>query len=1268
MPVEESTAISAQDGQGGGSHGPFAVGFGPSLYEDFAHATHTDPLDVRQLAVTISIKPLARGEGLKYLMESVVRGDGAVGLTSPLSRYYAESGTPPGRFLGGGLAFVNGGQGVAVGTEVGQDELAHMLSVVGDPITGELLGARSRSGAASATGSQKLAGFDLTFSLPKSISTAWALADAGTQALIYQAHQDAIAETIAYAERHTFFSRSGANGVVQESIEGVIAAAFDHWDSRAGDPQLHTHVVVENLAKTTRDGKWRTIDSRALFKQVVTLSEMHQGIVQDLLAERLGWGFDARQRQHSTVPKWEVAGVSDAVQREFSQRSSQLLSEKDRLVEDFIAYRGRTPTNREVIKLRQRATLTTRPDKHHHSLAEQTDQWRQRARRYVGGDTVAFVLKLAGQGPKTPRLRLDDLTPAARDEVANRVIRAVGDVRSTYTRANLVAETHRQMHGWRFADPTDRLAGAEAIADAAETMSILLTPVERLHVPARFRNEAGVSRFTPATSRIFTTAAVIKAEERLLAAGRALTGVRVAPGTVAHVTSLPLPGKAGLMLSDDQAYAVERVATSGRTLDVLVGPAGTGKSTSMLGLRTAWEAEHGPGSVVGLAPSAAAADVLADELGIPTENTAKWLYEHDKTTRRLKEAAKLHAAEIDLTRPSSARRRAAATSLAASAAKWQFKADQLVIVDEASLAGTFSLDRIVSAAKNAGAKVLLVGDWAQLSAVEVGGAFSMLVADRNNPDHNDPDSESGMAPELTDVRRFRNDWEKAASVELRTGRSTAIDIYTAHGRVHGGDRDSALEQLYGAWRSDVAAGKTSLMIAGDRAAVADLNARARADLVDAGVVEEKGLRLTGWTVAGVGDQVITRHNERTLAIGGTWVKNGDRWIVTDVNHDGSMTVQRHTGAGSTGTGGAVVLPAGYVAEHVELGYAVTAHRAQGATVDTAHSLATATTTREVLYVAATRGREANHLYVDTTHDPDPDTSHGKPEQRDVHQVLEGILANTGTEAAATVTAQALAGEHQSLTHLYREYASIAREADTDHWARVLDRVSGTADGTRIDVDELTASPSWPTLAHTLRDLDGRGLDPHQALEAVLPHALTARDPAADTAQPADPAARLVAALRTHVVETADGPPVPRDRSVLGLLAYPHVSSPDLKRGLDERAAAMRERAQQPSTTPSPGTTDGCASSGPRPWLGPPGLSGCVTHAPSRPAASSTDTPAPPATWLPRRRVALSSATPRQRRLRFSALRRSRRSKRPRRRFSPPCAGPSPALRWDTDRG
>ena len=253
----------------------------------------------------------------------------------------------------------------------------------------------------------------------------------------------------------------------------------------------------------------------------------------------------------------------------------------------------------------------------------------------------------------------------------------------------------------------------------------------------------------------------MEAEARLLEAGRQVGGPAASMGIVASVTGANLPGRHH-PLSIDQALAVERIATSGRSLDVLVGPAGTGKSTTMAGLRAVWEAEYGAGSVLGLAPSAAAAEVLAEELGIDTENTAKWLYEHRREAERLHKIGRargeLASPHFPASRATLGHRARAWPRAEDELARWRLSAGQLVIVDEASLAGTFALDELVGAAGAAGTKVVLVGDDRQISAVESGGMFAALVRDRD-----------GLAPALSDVRRFAHEWEKAASVELRAG-------------------------------------------------------------------------------------------------------------------------------------------------------------------------------------------------------------------------------------------------------------------------------------------------------------------------------------------------------------------------------------------------------------------------------------------------------------------------------------------------------------------
>jgi len=268
--------------------------------------------------MTVSIRRMTLGSGYKYLMGSVAQSDGASQHASALTRYYAESGTPPGRFIRHGLAGLGHGIGIEPGAQVTEEHLFRMLGMVQDPLTGEQLGrppkvqkppqaelVRTRISAetaglkgdqldaavlkikaeertAEAKMARAVAGFDLTFSAPKSVSVAWALADRGTQAVIYEAHQQALAYVLRYAEQCVFTSRSGKHGVVQEEIRGVVGAAFDHWDSRAGDPQLHTHVVVMNRAQS-EDGAWRTLDSRGMFRATVGLSEMYNGVLSDFL-------------------------------------------------------------------------------------------------------------------------------------------------------------------------------------------------------------------------------------------------------------------------------------------------------------------------------------------------------------------------------------------------------------------------------------------------------------------------------------------------------------------------------------------------------------------------------------------------------------------------------------------------------------------------------------------------------------------------------------------------------------------------------------------------------------------------------------------------------------------------------------------------------------------------------------------------------------------------------------------------------------------------
>ncbi|MBW4079198.1 MAG: AAA family ATPase, partial [Acidobacteria bacterium] len=151
-----------------------------------------------------------------------------------------------------------------------------------------------------------------------------------------------------------------------------------------------------------------------------------------------------------------------------------------------------------------------------------------------------------------------------------------------------------------------------------------------------------------------------------------------------------------------------------------------------------------------------------------TDNLAKWLHEHRQHSQRTRELGELREKVRLIERsgrvPSSGLR-SDITRRQEALARWTLRAGQLVVVDEASLAATFALDELTSAALDAQAKVVLVGDWAQLSSVDAGGMFRTLVRDRDD------------APTLADVRRFRSAWEKEASSEVRNGTSTALGTY-----------------------------------------------------------------------------------------------------------------------------------------------------------------------------------------------------------------------------------------------------------------------------------------------------------------------------------------------------------------------------------------------------------------------------------------------------------------------------------------------------------
>ena len=232
---------------------------------------------------------------------------------------------------------------------------------------------------------QTVAGYDLTFSPVKSVSTLWAVADPAVAAVIERAHQAAVKDALTFIEKHALFTRTGPQGIRQVNVRGLVATAFTHRDSRAGDPDLHTHVAVANKVQTL-DGRWLSIDGRVLFKANVAASETYNTALEQHLRDSLGVRFAERPgTDPAKRPIREIVGVDPRLNQRWSTRRAHINTRRGELAIQFQLDHGRPPTPVEALHLAQQATLETRDAKHEpRSLAEQRTTWLGRGRSRVG--------------------------------------------------------------------------------------------------------------------------------------------------------------------------------------------------------------------------------------------------------------------------------------------------------------------------------------------------------------------------------------------------------------------------------------------------------------------------------------------------------------------------------------------------------------------------------------------------------------------------------------------------------------------------------------------------------------------------------------------------------------------------------------------------------------------------------------------------------------------------------------------------------------------
>ena len=996
--------------------------------------------------MTMSIARLSAQSGLRYLFKTTMMDDLTI-TPADATTYYMKAGTPQGRWLGAGVRGINR----TAGDVVTESDAKAIFDHATHPDSGATLG-RPHGQPTIVQHSQgrtetrhAVVGFDLTFSVPKSVSVLWALSPRTLQDQMLETHHQAVNATLQWLENCVIHTRAGRNGVAHLGTRGAIAAAFDHWESRAGDPQLHTHMVIANRIQRITDGAWVTLDSRTLYKAAVAASEHYNGLLFDALRRNLGTDTDVRlPAANSHNPSQQLTGVDDALIREFSNRSRLIDLETDRLVAEWTVSHGAPPTATTTIKLRQQATLATRTAKPETAvpLHRLSTQWRTRAaaKGFEPREVLANTIKHS----RTVPFRTGDFTPDWVDAVGSLTRERVATKRATWNRWNLLAEAERVCAEIRCQTPADRNTLIDTIATAAEAQSVPLNEY-RYTLPANARADlrfADHSIFDFHGSRLYTDAATL-ANEGVVLEARNDDGGPAVSAVPAMESLASYKHRGRLDLHSDQRAAAATVLLSGNRLDAVVGPAGTGKTTTLGAVKAAWEAEFGAGTVVGLAPAAASAEVLGRELALTTENVAKWLYESVGQGASCR-AAQFFDTEQRLTNqgaamgPYAARLAQRVTRLAAEQDRWRFHPNQLVVVDEASMVSTLQLSALVHQAGDAGAKVLLVGDPGQLDAINAGGVLGWL--DRQ-----------GKTVRLSTIWRFKEAWEQDASVKLRAGDFAAIAGYDSHGRIQHGVYLDMVDQAYLRWHADILAGKSSILIAADNDTVGMLNQRAQADRVVQGAVDaEDSVPLSDGLHAGIGDTVIARQNDRAITdSSGDFIRNGTMLdVVGTGRRDGSLTAVRRD------TGATISLSRDYVEASVELGYATTAHRSQGITVDTGHTVVTqGRLTRELLYVSMTRGRTGNHAYV-SENDPLDDEPMDPAFQASWRQILDEVLAAEGAERTAHEVRDAEQSKAESLERLSAEYDYLAQLAAAEDLGEFLEAHSPSK------ASELQQSPSW----------------------------------------------------------------------------------------------------------------------------------------------------------------------------------------------------------------
>lgn len=814
--------------------------------------------------------------------------------------------------------------------------------------------------ATNAGDEKRRAGWDMTFSAPKSVSVAWSVADERTRAALEKAHGQAVAEAFGLMQEKAGFMRTSAT---QLERAGLVAAAFQHGSSRELDAQLHTHCFVMNAGIPKDGGQSFSIESRLIYDYKMAGGAAYQCALADRL-QQLGY-----QLERDGPDSFRIAAVPRALEEAHSTRRAQILAELERKGYTSAAAAAVTALDTRKAKvepsaaeLRQawgklakefnysaeKARPTNQPTKEfsHAQTQDRPHTERQPVHRALSESHAAGVKTLGraeslgqrqpehvlrtmsgrsldaerergnpGLLPRDARHHLVEIREKQLDQLrqpaaVNSQIKDQPSTRQVLLAATehdaIITDAHITREAYRLSICKTGTAQASQLARMARREAVRVVKVKGPQDPHR-RNALAK----------YTTRDLMKAEREILrtAIARKEDGRHIVPAKTISAALERTREAKGYALNAEQRHAVEKLAGTAGGVQIMVGDAGTGKSSTLYAVREAYEAAGL--RVLGTSTGGKASAELMASSGIDSRSLAKL--------------------SADLER-----------------GREQLDARTVIVIDEAGMTSSRDLVRIMHAAEDAGAKVILVGDHKQLQPVGAGETFRAL------------DAELGSA-RLEQINRQSQQWEREAVKDLSRGEAAqALKAYDERGRIHiDATYEKAMKDVatrHVANMREVGADK-AVALAGTNQAVDRINAEVRAQLAKDGQLQggEKFQTLDSNRNSGTRELELAKGDRVMIATTDTdkGYTNGDAGRVVDMDAKaGSISVKLDR------TGETVQVKTQEA--EVRHGYAMTTHKAQGSTYDRATVYLDSNSSREMAYVQASRAKEETH-FVATRH-------------------------------------------------------------------------------------------------------------------------------------------------------------------------------------------------------------------------------------------------------------------------------------------------------------